>query len=128
MHRMHGRRLGKEISGHRKTPTSVYTIVSLNRQGPRPSRRGAASVRVTNSRSNASDESPGVLGFALPNLLPASRERLVNLCDSLRGELRKEQVSINGIEVEGGHSPVVTLSDEGQRTKALAAIQRSTVR
>jgi protein-export membrane protein SecD/preprotein translocase SecF subunit len=50
-------------------------------------------------------------------------ERLANLGDSVRGELRKEQVAIKDLTVEGGRSLVVTLRDAGQRPKALEAIR-----
>src|SRR5215468_5566977 len=50
-------------------------------------------------------------------------ERLVNLSDSLRGELRKEQVAVADIKVEGGRSLTITLRDDSQRAKALEAIR-----
>src|SRR5262249_25436187 len=50
-------------------------------------------------------------------------ERLVNLSDSLRGELRKEQVAVADIKVEGGRSLTITLRDASQRAKALEAIR-----
>jgi protein-export membrane protein SecD len=50
-------------------------------------------------------------------------ERLTNLSDSLRGELRKQQVGFKDINVEGGRAVVVTLRDEAQRAKALEAIR-----
>ncbi|HYW88310.1 MAG TPA: protein translocase subunit SecD, partial [Chloroflexota bacterium] len=50
-------------------------------------------------------------------------ERLVNLSDSLRGDLRKEQVAVADIKVEGGRGLIITLRDEGQRAKALEAIR-----
>src|SRR5262249_32245585 len=46
-------------------------------------------------------------------------ERLTNLSDSLRGELRKEQVPVADIRVDGGRSLVITLRDESQRAKAI---------
>src|SRR5215510_9203133 len=49
-------------------------------------------------------------------------ERLTNLSDSLRGELRKEQVPVADIRVDGGRSLVITLRDESQRAKAIEAI------
>jgi preprotein translocase subunit SecD len=50
-------------------------------------------------------------------------ERLTNLSDSVRGELRKSQVGFKDVTVEGGNAVVVTLRDEAQRTKALEAIR-----
>jgi protein-export membrane protein SecD len=50
-------------------------------------------------------------------------ERLTNLSDSVRGELRKQQVGIKDVTVEGGRAVVVTLRDEEQRAKALEAIR-----
>ena len=38
-------------------------------------------------------------------------ERLTNLSDSLRGDLRKEQVAVGDIKVEGGRSLVITLRE-----------------
>src|SRR5258708_26147471 len=50
-------------------------------------------------------------------------ERLTNLSDSVRGELRKQQVGIKDVTVEPGRAVVVTLRDEAQRAKALEAIR-----
>ena len=50
-------------------------------------------------------------------------ERLTNLSDSVRGELRKQQVGIKDVTVEAGRAVVVTLRDEEQRAKALEAIR-----
>src|SRR5262245_49281981 len=51
-------------------------------------------------------------------------ERLTNLSDSLRGELRKQQVAYKTIDVEAGKgSVVVVLRDEAQRAKAIEAIR-----
>ena len=50
-------------------------------------------------------------------------ERLTNLSDSVRGELRKEQVAVKDINVEGGRNLVVTLRDDSQRSKAIEAIR-----
>ena len=49
-------------------------------------------------------------------------ERLTNLSDSVRGELRKQQVPYKDVTVEWGHGLVVTLRDEALRAKALEAI------
>ena len=50
-------------------------------------------------------------------------ERLTNLSDSVRGELRKQQVPFKEINVEPGRAIVVVLRDEAQRAKALEAIR-----
>jgi len=50
-------------------------------------------------------------------------ERLTNLSDSVRGELRKSQVGFKDVNVEGGRAVVVSLRDEEQRAKALEAIR-----
>ncbi|NDH61515.1 MAG: protein translocase subunit SecD [Alphaproteobacteria bacterium] len=50
-------------------------------------------------------------------------ERLTNLSDSVRGELRKQQVPFKEINVEPGRALVVTLRDESQRAKAIEAIR-----
>src|SRR6186713_1652579 len=50
-------------------------------------------------------------------------ERLTNLSDSVRGELRKQQVPFKDITVDQGRAVVIVLRDEAQRTKALDAIR-----
>ncbi len=50
-------------------------------------------------------------------------ERLTNLSDSVRGELRKQQVPFKEVNVEPGRALVVTLRDEAQRAKAIEAIR-----
>jgi preprotein translocase subunit SecD len=50
-------------------------------------------------------------------------ERLTNLSDSVRGELRKQQVGFKDVTVEPGRAVVVVLRDEVQRAKALEAIR-----
>jgi len=50
-------------------------------------------------------------------------ERLTNLTDSVRGELRKQQVGFKDVTVEPGRAVVVVLRDEAQRAKALEAIR-----
>src|SRR3954454_17532862 len=42
-------------------------------------------------------------------------ERLTNLSDSVRGELRKQQVGFKDVTVEPGRAVVVVLRDEVQR-------------
>ena len=50
-------------------------------------------------------------------------ERLTNLSDSVRGELRKQQVPFKEVTVDPGRALVVTLRDEAQRPKAVEAIR-----
>src|SRR6185369_10433913 len=50
-------------------------------------------------------------------------ERLTNLSDTIRGELRKQQVGFKDITVEAGRAVVVVLREEGQRAKAIEAIR-----
>ncbi|MBI3198961.1 MAG: protein translocase subunit SecD [Rhodospirillales bacterium] len=50
-------------------------------------------------------------------------ERLTNLSDSVRAELRKQQVTYKDINVEPGRALIVTLRDEAQRAKAIEAIR-----
>jgi preprotein translocase subunit SecD len=50
-------------------------------------------------------------------------ERLTNLSDSVRGELRKQQVGFKDVTVEPGRAVVIVLREEGQRAKAVEAIR-----
>lgn len=50
-------------------------------------------------------------------------ERLTNLSDSVRADLRKQQVGIKDVAVEPGSALIVTLRDEAQRAKAIEAIR-----
>jgi preprotein translocase subunit SecD len=50
-------------------------------------------------------------------------ERLTNLGDTVRGELRKQQVPFKDITVEQGRAVNVVLRDESQRAKAIEAIR-----
>ncbi|MEK7686874.1 MAG: protein translocase subunit SecD [Pseudomonadota bacterium] len=50
-------------------------------------------------------------------------ERLTNLSDSVRAELRKQQVPFKEVTVDPGRALVVTLRDEAQRAKAVEAIR-----
>src|SRR5215204_1324034 len=50
-------------------------------------------------------------------------ERLTNLSDSVRGELRKQQVPFKDITVEQRRAVSVVLRDESQRAKAIEAIR-----
>jgi preprotein translocase subunit SecD len=50
-------------------------------------------------------------------------ERLTNLSDTLRAELRKNQVGFKDVAVEQGNRVVITLRDEAQRAKAIEAVR-----
>lgn len=50
-------------------------------------------------------------------------ERLTNLSDSVRADMRKQQVGIKDVTVEPGRAVIVVLRDETQRTKAIDAIR-----
>jgi len=50
-------------------------------------------------------------------------ERLTNLSDSVRGELRKQQIGFKDVTVQGGNAVIVVLRDEAQRAKALEGIR-----
>jgi preprotein translocase subunit SecD len=50
-------------------------------------------------------------------------ERLTNLSDSVRAELRKQQVAFKDVNVEPGRALVIGLRDEAQRAKAVEAIR-----
>lgn len=50
-------------------------------------------------------------------------ERLNNLSDSVRAELRKQQVTFKDVNVEPGRALVISLRDEAQRAKAIEAIR-----
>ena len=76
------------------------------------------------SRINLGLDLRGGAHFLLEaDLRSVMNERLTNLSDSLRGELRKNQVAFKEINIRGGNSVVVVLRDEAQRAKALEAIR-----
>jgi preprotein translocase subunit SecD len=76
------------------------------------------------SRINLGLDLRGGAHFLLEaDLRSVLNERLTNLSDSVRGELRKQQVGFKDVTVEGGSAVVVTLRDEAQRAKALEAIR-----
>ena len=50
-------------------------------------------------------------------------ERLTNLSDSVRADMRKQQIGVKDVAVEPGRGIVVTLRDESQRAKAVEAIR-----
>ena len=76
------------------------------------------------SRINLGLDLRGGAHFLLEaDLRSVLNERLTNLSDSVRGELRKSQVAFKEINIQGGNSVVVVLRDEAQRQKALEAIR-----
>src|SRR5215510_1756691 len=76
------------------------------------------------SRINLGLDLRGGAHFLLEaDLRSVLNERLTNLSDSLRGELRKQQVGFKDVTVEAGRAVVVVLRDEGQRAKAVEAIR-----
>src|SRR5471032_558964 len=50
-------------------------------------------------------------------------ERLTNLSDTLRAELRKNQVTFKDVAVEQGNRVTITLRDEAQRAKAIESVR-----
>ena len=78
----------------------------------------------TQNRINLGLDLRGGAHFLLEaDLRSVLTERLTNLSDSVRGELRKQQVPFKEITVEPGRALMVTLRDEGQRAKAIEAIR-----
>lgn len=76
------------------------------------------------SRMNLGLDLRGGAHFLLEaDLRSLMTERLTNLSDSVRGELRKQQVQFKEVGVEGGRNVVITLRDEAQRSKAIEAIR-----
>src|SRR5256886_12545430 len=71
------------------------------------------------SRINLGLDLRGGAHFLLEaDLRAVLNERLTNLSDSVRGELRKNQVAFKEINIQGGTSVIVVLRDEAQRSKA----------
>jgi preprotein translocase subunit SecD len=76
------------------------------------------------SRINLGLDLRGGAHFLLEaDLRSVLNERLTNLSDSVRAELRKQQVGFKDVNVDNGRAVVVTLRDEAQRAKALEAIR-----
>src|SRR6478735_47252 len=76
------------------------------------------------SRINLGLDLRGGAHFLLEaDLRSVLNERLTNLSDSVRGELRKQQVPFKDITVEQGRAVNVVLRDETQRAKAIEAIR-----
>jgi preprotein translocase subunit SecD len=75
------------------------------------------------SRINLGLDLRGGAHFLLEaDLRSVLNERLTNLSDSVRGELRKQQVGFKDVTVQGG-AVVVVLREEAQRAKATEAIR-----
>jgi len=76
------------------------------------------------SRINLGLDLRGGAHFLLEaDLRSVFNERLNNLSDTMRGELRKNQVAFREVTVDPGGAIVVTLRDESQRAKAIEAIR-----
>jgi len=76
------------------------------------------------SRVNLGLDLRGGAHFLLEaDLRAVLNERLTNLSDSVRAELRKQQVGFKDVTVEAGRAVVVVLREEAQRAKALEAIR-----
>jgi len=76
------------------------------------------------SRINLGLDLRGGAHFLLEaDLRSVLNERLANLSDSIRAEMRKQQVGLKDVTVEQGRAVVVTLRDEAQRAKALEAVR-----
>src|SRR6185503_17260889 len=76
------------------------------------------------SRINLGLDLRGGAHFLLEaDLRSVLNERLTNLSDSVRGELRKQQVGFKDVTVQSGSSVTVVLRDEAQRAKAIEAIR-----
>src|SRR5919205_137890 len=76
------------------------------------------------SRINLGLDLRGGAHFLLEaDLRSVLNERLTNLSDSVRGELRKQQIGFKDVTVQGGNAVVVVLRDESQRQKAIDGIR-----
>ena len=76
------------------------------------------------SRINLGLDLRGGAHFLLEaDLRSVLNERLTNLSDSVRGELRKQQVGFKDVTVQSGASVTVVLREEAQRAKAIDGIR-----
>ena len=76
------------------------------------------------SRINLGLDLRGGAHFLLEaDLRSVLNERLTNLSDSARGELRKQQIGFKDVTVQPGSAVVVVLRDESQRAKAVESIR-----
>jgi preprotein translocase subunit SecD len=78
----------------------------------------------TQSRINLGLDLRGGAYFLLEaDLRGVLNERLANLSDSVRGELRKQQIGFKDVTVQSGASVTVVLREEAERTKAIEALR-----
>src|SRR6478736_3331911 len=76
------------------------------------------------SRINLGLDLRGGAHFLLEaDLRSVLNERLTNLSDSVRGELRKQQIGFKDVTVQSGASVTVVLREEAQRAKAIEALR-----
>jgi preprotein translocase subunit SecD len=76
------------------------------------------------SRINLGLDLRGGAHFLLEaDLRGVMNERLTNLSDSVRGEMRKQQVAFKSVDIEAGRSVVLVLRDEAQRAKAIEGLR-----
>jgi protein-export membrane protein SecD len=76
------------------------------------------------SRINLGLDLRGGAHFLLEaDLRSVLNERLTNLSDTVRADLRKGQIGFKNVDVENGQAVVVSLRDEAQRAKALETIR-----
>src|SRR5476651_131613 len=85
---------------------------------------GALPSWYQSSRINLGLDLRGGAHFLLEaDLRGVMNERLTNLSDSVRGEMRKQQVTYKSVEIESGQAVVLVLRDETQRAKALEGVR-----
>src|SRR6201996_7301706 len=76
------------------------------------------------SRINLGLDLRGGAHFLLEvDLRSVLNERLTNLSDSVRGELRKQQIGFKDVTVQNGTAVEVVLRDASQRSKAVEAMR-----
>jgi preprotein translocase subunit SecD len=76
------------------------------------------------SRINLGLDLRGGAHFLLEaDLRGVMNERLTNLSDSVRGEMRKQQVTYKSVDVESGKAVILVLREEAQRAKALEGVR-----
>src|SRR5471032_68698 len=85
---------------------------------------GALPSWYQSSRINLGLDLRGGAHFLLEaDLRGVMNERLTNLSDSVRGEMRKQEVTYKSVEIETGKAVVLVLRDEAQRPKALEGVR-----
>ena len=78
----------------------------------------------TQSRINLGLDLRGGAYFLLEaDLRGVLNERLANLSDSVRGELRKQQIGFKDVTVQSGAAVTVVLREEAERAKAIEAMR-----